>query len=88
MVTGIAIENLENVARVLGERWARRRWADRSTPQNAELWPGSLEQARDLLDELIGTRLRIEQREALALMVERSARATWTAIARSANSNR
>jgi hypothetical protein len=80
MVSGIAIENLEHVARALGERWARRLHTDPAVPRSAEPWPGSLEQARGLLDEFLGARAPAEHREALALLVERSARACWKSL--------
>src|SRR6266568_8185016 len=82
MVNGIAIENLEHVARALGERWARRLQTDPAVRRSAELWPGSLEQARELLDEFLGARVPTEHREALALLLERSARACWKSLAK------
>lgn len=69
---------LEHLARSMGKRWARRVKAQYSA--NGEVpgqWPGALDQARRLVDELVGTRLTEDEREPLAIIVERSARRAW-----------
>ncbi len=71
-------ESLEQVARVLGERWARRLWTERSrTGKTPEGWPCTLDQARRLIDETLGLKIAGERQEALALIAERSALAAW-----------
>jgi hypothetical protein len=78
MSNEIAEENLEQVARALGERWARRLQDECGASEDIEdLWPGTLEQARQILDATLGQRISAENREPLAMIVERSARAAW-----------
>ena len=70
--------NLEQVARTLGERWARRIWVESGTERRrANTWPCRLEEARRLVDEGIGCKVPGDRKEALALIAERSARAAW-----------
>ena len=73
-------EGLEQTARVLGERWARRlRLECHPLADGARPWPGTLEEARRLLDDTLGDKIAGERLEPLALIVERSARAAWHA---------
>jgi len=75
-------ENLEQVARALGERWARRlRTKSAGVPETSTPWPCTLDEARKLLDEVVGDKMPRERREPLSLILERSARAAWFASA-------
>jgi hypothetical protein len=70
--------NLEQVARSIGERWARRVLVEtRTAGQRESSWPCGLDEARKLIDETLGRRISGDRVEALAIIVERSARATW-----------
>jgi len=72
-------EQWEQVARCMGERWGRRlkaRHSEMGRPITA--WPCGLDDARRLIDELLGPRLSDDEREPLAIIVERSARAIWS----------
>jgi hypothetical protein len=79
MPSEIELESLEQVARALGERWAKRITAAmaRTAPESSIEWPCTLDQARKLLADMLGDRVPSDRQEALALMVERSARAAW-----------
>jgi hypothetical protein len=78
MSVELAWENLEQVARVLGQRWAKRlRNQHGVEPLPSAAWPCTLEQARLLLDEMLEAKISSDRRERLALIVERSARAAW-----------
>ena len=78
MVTEVEWENLEQVARALGERWARQLRSEcPSLTSYARPWPNTLGQARKLLDEMLGRKISEERLEPLALIVERSARTAW-----------
>jgi hypothetical protein len=69
---------LEHVARSLGERWGRTlRVRHEEGGQRLGAWPYGLQEARRLIDELLGARLNEEQREPLAIIAERSARRAW-----------
>jgi hypothetical protein len=70
---------LEHVARSIGERWGRNLRArhDASGEQRLGAWPCGLEDARRLIDDLLGRRLTEEEREPLAIIAERSARRAW-----------
>jgi len=69
---------LEQVARSIGERWGRNLKARHTTGgRKLGAWPCGLEEARRLIDELLGARLSDELREPLALIAERSARRAW-----------
>jgi hypothetical protein len=76
----IDLETLEQVARVLGERWARRLY--RELTERPSTWPRTLDQARELLDEMLAGRVASKHRDALAAIVERSARAAWNRFVR------
>ncbi len=72
--------NLEQVARDVGARWGLRlrdQYIERE--QTIGTWPGTLDEARRLIDGSLGGRLTDDQREVLALMVERAARRAWHA---------
>jgi len=70
--------DLEQVARSIGERWGRRLKEQRiANGLRLGSWPCALEEARQLIDELLGRRLSEEEREPLAIIVERSARLAW-----------
>jgi hypothetical protein len=69
---------LEQVARSIGERWGRNiRARHEAGGTRLGAWPCGLEEARRLIDELLGARLSEEQREPLAIIAERSARRAW-----------
>jgi len=72
--------NLEQVARDLGFRWGLRlREQYIEGEQTIGTWPGTLEQARKLIEASLDARVGDDLREALALMVERGARRAWHA---------
>jgi hypothetical protein len=78
MRTRIEWENLEQVARALGERWARRFASESGTSgRQGSLCPCTLHEARRLLDQALGDRISADRREPLAVILERSARAAW-----------
>jgi hypothetical protein len=78
MQSNVEWENLEQVARVLGQRWARRVKTEGQHGREATFaWPYTLHDARQLVDETFGTRLPSERREPLALILDRCARAAW-----------
>jgi hypothetical protein len=69
---------LEQVARSIGERWGRNlRARHDAAGQRLGAWPHGLEDARRLIDDLLGRRLSEEEREPLAIIAERSARRAW-----------
>jgi hypothetical protein len=69
---------LEQVARSIGERWGRNlRAHHEASGRYRGTWPCGLDDARRLIDELLGTRLSEEEREPLAIIAERSARRAW-----------
>jgi hypothetical protein len=69
---------LEQVARSIGERWGRSmRARHEANGLRLGTWPCGLDEARRLIDELLGTRLTEEEREPLAIIAERSARRAW-----------
>jgi hypothetical protein len=76
----IDVETLEQVARVLGERWARRIY--RELKNKPPAWPRTPDQARELLDEMLAGKVPRRHRQALAMIVERSARAAWNRFVR------
>lgn len=86
MATGVDREQLEQAARAMGERWARQIHSDTGggAEGSAALWPRTLEQARQVLEDALGERMKGGDRESLALVLERSARAAWQSLQRSA----
>ncbi len=74
------VESFEQVAREIGQRWgARIKTQYAAQDKTMGSWPGTLEEARRLVDTTFGARLADEQRELLALLVERGARRAWHA---------
>jgi hypothetical protein len=72
--------NFEQTARDIGHRWgARLKEQYIEGDQTIGSWPGTLDEARRLVDTTLGQRLGDEQRELLALLVERGARRAWHA---------
>ncbi len=43
-------------------------------------WPGTLDEARRLIDDTVGATLEEEERELLALLAERGARRAWNDV--------
>jgi hypothetical protein len=43
-------------------------------------WPGTLDEARHLIDDVVGEPLEEDERELLALLVERGARRAWNDV--------
>jgi hypothetical protein len=43
-------------------------------------WPGTLDEARRLIDDTVGSRLEEDERELLALLAERGARRAWNDV--------
>ena len=69
---------LEHVARSIGERWGRNlRERHEAVGRRLGAWPCGLDEARRLIDNLLGARLSEEEREPLAIIAERSARRAW-----------
>jgi hypothetical protein len=74
---------LEHVARSIGERWGRTvRERQEAVGQRPGTWPCGLDEARRLIDNLLGARLSEEEREPLAIIAERSARRAWGLLLR------
>jgi hypothetical protein len=77
-------EKLEDVAREVGVRWGTRMRAHYlRSARTIGNWPGTLDEARHLIDDAVGTRLEEEERELLALLVERGARRAWNDVSSS-----
>src|SRR5262245_57304653 len=73
-------EKLEDVAREVGVRWGNRMRAQYlRNARTLGSWPGTLDEARHLIDDACG-RLEEGERELLALLVERGARRAWNEI--------
>jgi len=71
-------EQWEQVARSIGERWGTELKARHGAiGRQPGAWPCGLEDARRLIDDLLGPRLDEEEREPLAIIAERSARRVW-----------
>jgi hypothetical protein len=80
---GIERTELEQVARSIGERWGKSlRFMHEASGNRLGTWPCGLQEARRLIDDLLGTRLTEEQREPLAIIAERSARRAWGLLLR------
>ena len=70
--------NLEQIARDIGHRWGSRLKEQYiASDQTIGSWPGTLDEARRLIDTASDRHLGDEQRELLALLVERGARRAW-----------
>lgn len=71
----------EQVAREAGHLWGMRLKAEYlARTKSLGNWPGTLEEARGLVDAALGRRVGHEDRELLALLVERGARRAWHAL--------
>ena len=68
--------DLVRLARELGDSWGKRLRAEQSRPSD-RFWPGKLQDARMLVDRHLGGHVPEEERESLALIVERGARMAW-----------
>jgi len=70
--------NLQEAAREVGARWGSRVRAQYlARAETLGSWPGTLEDARRLIDSTLGPSLAEEEREILALLAERGARRAW-----------
>lgn len=73
-------DDLVAQARELGYSWGKRLLSElRNLQETHRLWPGKLEDARKLVEQRMGPSLGEEEREPLALIVERGARLAWLA---------
>lgn len=71
----------EQVAREAGHLWGMRLKAEYlARTKTLGNWPGTLEEARGLVDAALGRRVGHEDCELLALLVERGARRAWHAL--------
>ena len=71
-------DKLEEVAREVGMRWGTRMRAHYlGSARTLGSWPGTLDEARRLIDDTVGATLEEEERELLALLAERGARRAW-----------
>src|SRR6185436_11180101 len=71
-------QNLEQLAREAGHRWGLRMLAQYASRTNqVGNWPGSLEEARLMVDQFAGKKVSHDERELLAMLVERGARRAW-----------
>jgi hypothetical protein len=76
--TEVVSQNFEQLARDAGHRWGLRlvaQYAARQTPMGN--WPGTLEEARHMVDSIVGKKISHDERELLAMLVERGARRAW-----------
>jgi hypothetical protein len=74
-------DKLEEVAREVGTRWGTRMRAHYlRNARTLGSWPGTLDEARRLIDDTIGATLDDEERELLALLAERGARRAWNDV--------
>ena len=74
-------EKLEQVAREVGASWGTRMRAHYlRNARTLGSWPGTLEDARRLIDDAVGATLEEEERELLALLAERGARRVWSDV--------
>ena len=74
-------EKLEDVAREVGVRWGTRMRAHYlRSARTLGRWPGTLDEARHLIDDAVGEPLQDDERELLALLVERGARRAWNDV--------
>ena len=80
MQTQADFEEVEQIARQLGYDWGIRvREEYTIQDRSPDSWPGTLQQARELVDGIIGDQTADEERETLAMLVERGARRAWRA---------
>jgi hypothetical protein len=71
-------DKLEEVAREVGSQWGTMMRAQYlRDARKVGSWPGTLDQARRLIDDKVAAPLAEEQRELLALLAERGARRAW-----------
>jgi hypothetical protein len=76
--TIVEINHLEKLARDIGHSWGAKLKAEYlASEQTIGTWPGTLDEARDLIDAAVGRRVPDDERELLALLVERGARRAW-----------
>ena len=76
--TIVEINHLEKLARDIGRNWGATLKAEYlASEQTIGTWPGTLDEARDLIDAAVGRRVPDDERELLALLVERGARRAW-----------
>jgi len=74
-------EKLEEVAREVGTRWGTRVRAHYlRNARTLGSWPGTLDEARRLIDDTVGAPLADDERELLALLAERGARRAWNDV--------
>ena len=74
-------EKLEEVAREVGVLWGTRMRARYlGSARTIGRWPGTLDEARRLIDDTVGATLEQEERELLALLAERGARRAWNDV--------
>jgi len=79
----VIADNQEQIAREIGQRWGARLKAQYlARAQSLGSWPGTLEEARRLADVNFGHELTDEERELLAMLVERGARREWHSTTR------
>jgi hypothetical protein len=72
--------NLEHLAREIGRRWGLRMRSEHVAPgDSVGNWPGTLDDARRLVDSAVKEMLPHEERELLAMLIERGARRAWHA---------
>lgn len=72
-------EKLEDVAREAGAQWGTMVRAQYlRDARKVGSWPGTLDQARRLIDDTVAAPLPDDQRELLALLAERGARRAWS----------
>jgi hypothetical protein len=70
-------QNLERLVRDIGQRWGARLKAQYvAAGRTLGNWPGTLDDARRLVDSAAGP-VGHDERELLALLVERGARRAW-----------
>jgi hypothetical protein len=78
MQTQTDSEDVEQIARQLGYDWGTRVREEYMTQERSpESWPGTLQQARELIEGVLGDQAAEEERETLAMLVERGARRAW-----------
>jgi hypothetical protein len=75
----LTMQELEQAVRNRAVRWAELRFNHFMTRGGTipPEWPGTLQEARALVDELSGTQLDDLDREPLAIILERRARSAW-----------